>query len=257
MLKSIKNVGTKRFPATKKVKDAVLKKIGDYRLSQLVGKQTVVRLIGNVIKTGARVPSGDIGSARDVDLVVFYNFRTGAIYEYLVVEFDDDTYVPRCAGANSNAANFREIGSLLDGGSYAELSDFLELMNDPEIGIFMFLPYGGVDILVGCNAHANTGKPAETSFYASLLKDANLYLEAQHSTIGAVVAANEIELYFSADGGASREDYDDLCNLTLTVWGKLDDDTSMGTVASAVHTLVVDEGREVKDISCRDVFNNI
>lgn len=257
MLKSIKNVGTKRFPATKKVKEAVLKKIGDYRLSQFVGKQTVVRLIGNVIKTGVRIPNGDVGSARDADLVVFYNFRTNAVYEYLVVEFDDDTYIPRCAGANSNAANFREIGSLLDGGSYAELNDFLELMNDPEIAIVAPQPYGDVDVLVGCGAHANTGKPAETSFYASLLKDANLYLEAQHSTISAIVAANEIEFYFSAEGGASREDFDDLCNLTLTVWSKLDDDTSMGTVASAVHTLVIDEGKKVRDISCRDVFNNI
>ena len=252
MLKSLTKIGT-RFQATSKVKDSVLKNISFLRLKELSDKQTIVHLLGTVLKVGDNLPRGAVGSARDADLVVFYGFHSHAISEYIVVEFDDNTFVPCCADANSNAKNFREIGQLLDGNTHADMEAFLDAMKDPECGMLVFRPYGGVEVYVIDKAHANTGNALEPSFYAPLLKDANVLLDARKASLGRLDVAYDVEFQFSAYGGASRDDFDDICELVYWTWLKLDEDVPVSTVTSAVRVLVVDEKKRVTELTYRDV----
>lgn len=50
--------------------------------------------------------------------------------EFLVVTFDGGGISVRSANGNSNTANFREIGKLLDGGYYDEVEYYKSLVED-------------------------------------------------------------------------------------------------------------------------------
>lgn len=70
------------------------------------------------------------GSARKVEFVIYVSPSAGGGYhhdEYLKITFFGGSCTFRRANVNSNAANFREIGKLLDGGYYSELDDVAEL----------------------------------------------------------------------------------------------------------------------------------
>lgn len=50
--------------------------------------------------------------------------------EYLVVTFDGGAKSVRCANGNSNIANYREIGNLIDGGYYTEIRAYEALTEE-------------------------------------------------------------------------------------------------------------------------------
>lgn len=65
-----------------------------------------------------------------IEYKVFAHEEYG-IAEYIVVTYHGGAIAPRNVRGNSNSANYREIGELLDGGYYSEVEHYREIEKDP------------------------------------------------------------------------------------------------------------------------------
>jgi len=68
-----------------------------------------------------------------VDYVVLTRYsdflKVDVYYEYVIVTFIGGARSIRHVGGNSDSANFREIGKLIDGGYYDEVEHYEDLLN--------------------------------------------------------------------------------------------------------------------------------
>lgn len=95
------------------------------KLKELKGKRDFVAKINDAF---AIRPAGS--SVASVEYEVYHkkiNDVMDYYQEYLVVTFSGGAISVRVANGNSNTANFREIGKLIDGGYYSEVRDYNEL----------------------------------------------------------------------------------------------------------------------------------
>ena len=83
--------------------------------------------IKNISKAFEEGPKGS--TVQSVDYEVYRKDTPEIIYfvEYVIVTFFGGGYSVKCVNGNSNTANFRAIGSMLDGGYYDEVFEYDEL----------------------------------------------------------------------------------------------------------------------------------
>ena len=103
----------------------------DSHLWELYRKQESVALI-NAAFEKANAVGYPFGSANGCEFRVYLDpskTQPGQYYleEYLVVTYRGGAWAARCANINSNAANFRAIGEMLDGGCYEEVDEVKRL----------------------------------------------------------------------------------------------------------------------------------
>lgn len=97
-------------------------------IEMLKEKQTFIKNLNKVFKEG---PAGS--SVIEVKFEAYkkeFSEAAGKVTfyeEFLVVTFKGGTRSVRRAGGNSNHANFRELGALIDGGYYSELDFYQSL----------------------------------------------------------------------------------------------------------------------------------
>lgn len=87
-------------------------------------KEEFIKNIGKVIAEDGHM---DVQEVR----YEVYNHKEWGTQEYLIVVFRGGAISVRNANINSNSANFRELGQLLDGGYYSEVKDYREIVEDP------------------------------------------------------------------------------------------------------------------------------
>ena len=256
MIKILKK-GIQRFQATEELKKEMIDRFGKDHLDELVHKRRAIRNLAialNMSETSGY--KSRIGSVEDVDLVVFLHLKDRYVAEYLVVSYEGGECSVRNCDANSNAANFRQLGELLDGGYYVENFEFEECLNSDEWAMMSFGTRKRFDILVPSSA-PNTGKVVSHSYYGRLLEETNLFFDSKKVTINAATVANDVEFYLTLLGGEDYPEYDNICELTKWVWQSLDSDTSIDSVARAACQLATQPGTNLRDISKRDVIDNI
>ena len=103
-------------------KEAYAMKLDKETYEYYLCKQAFIRQVGEALALYAR------SSVAKVDLEFYENKESGAIQEYLVVTFDGGAISVRSANINSDTANFRELGNLIDGGYYSEVKDYREMV---------------------------------------------------------------------------------------------------------------------------------
>lgn len=97
------------------------------KLEMYKGKKSFIEGIGNVFKT---IPSGS--SVSSVEYEVYrLDLKDDITYftEYLTVTFFGGGKCVRVVNGNSNTANFRALGTLVEGGYYDEVSTYENLVN--------------------------------------------------------------------------------------------------------------------------------
>jgi len=131
---AVKNILSARYIRDKKKADNILMLagLGDIRLNELYHKQGAVNLISSVMSKASQAYESSIGSCKGCELRIYLVPNGGmipsfSVQEMLVVHYGKGAYAARNATHNSNAANFREIGRLLDGGYYDEVKSLEDL----------------------------------------------------------------------------------------------------------------------------------
>lgn len=83
--------------------------------------------IKNISKAFESKPKGS--SVQSVDYEVYRKDTPDIVYfvEYVIVTFFGGGYSVKCVNGNSNTANFRAVGSILDGGYYDEVFEYDKL----------------------------------------------------------------------------------------------------------------------------------
>lgn len=89
-------------------------------------KKDFVENISKVFQTG---PKGSNVASVKYEVYRKDTEDTTFFVEYVIVTFFGGGYSVKCVNGNSNTANFRAIGSMLDGGYYDEVRDYQELKN--------------------------------------------------------------------------------------------------------------------------------
>ena len=210
-----------RFPALANFQAELIAK---YDRETLAGAAVAHDSIAN-IALAIRLNAGHgpyfrVGSATDADYFAFVRLDRVELYEYLLVELDETAYCARNAMHNSNAANMRELMSLVDGGYYQENKEFEELLNDEDVGIILFKPCGGFEILVPVK-YPNTGEARDPDphFVESLYyrwRDI-----AKDSGFGPsdLALAEELDSALYKYGGAARPDFGEIFGKARGIFG--------------------------------------
>jgi hypothetical protein len=94
------------------------------KLEMFKEKRNFIKNISKAFEVG---PKGS--SVQSVDYEVYRKDTPDIIYfvEYVIVTFFGGGYSVKCVNGNSNTANFRAVGSILDGGYYNEVFDYDKL----------------------------------------------------------------------------------------------------------------------------------
>lgn len=98
----------------------------DEKIEMYKGKKEFVDALSNVFRQNPKyhsVATIEYGAcAKDVAGNTYFE-------EWVVVHFVGGGMSPRRVTGNSNIANFRAIGQLIDGGYYDELGDYVEMLD--------------------------------------------------------------------------------------------------------------------------------
>jgi hypothetical protein len=94
------------------------------KLAMFKEKRNFIKNISKAFEVG---PKGS--SVQSVDYEVYRKDTPDIIYfvEYVIVTFFGGGYSVKCVNGNSNTANFRAVGSILDGGYYDEVFEYDKL----------------------------------------------------------------------------------------------------------------------------------
>jgi len=148
----------KNDPACKEI----LAKAGmtDARLWELYKKQHSIRFLNDAF-VGAACIDYPFGTVTGVEFRLYLSPAyddPSRFYldEYVVVHYRGGAWAARCTRANSNSANFRSIGDLLDGGYYEENREVEDL--EKTAYRLILKPNGGLELRKPQNQNHKEGK---------------------------------------------------------------------------------------------------
>lgn len=96
------------------------------KLKVLEGKKTFIDGISELFKT---IPTKTTVESIDYEVYCKDMDERSYFIEFVVVRFSGGGYCVKTISGNSNTANFRAIGELLDGGYYKEIEYYESLIN--------------------------------------------------------------------------------------------------------------------------------